>query len=232
MEDYLQVANEFWIWVLAFIAVSWALLQALLYYKQLFKAVGTADITELQLRRAFRTGAITAIGPSIAIFIIMIGLMTVIGTPMAWMRLAVIGAAPTELTAAHLGADAVGVPFAGEGYDIYAMTVSWWTMTINGIGWLLLVGLFAHKLEALREKAAAGDINWLGVITVAAMIGVFGYLNATNIIALGGPLIAAISGMIAMPILLLIAKKYPPFKEYTLGVAMLIGMFVAVVAVG
>ena len=48
----------------------------------------------------------------------MVGLMSVIGAPMAWMRLAVIGAAPTELTAATVGADAVGVTFGGEGYDL------------------------------------------------------------------------------------------------------------------
>ena len=125
-------------------------------------------------------------------------------------------------------ADAVGVPFGGEGYDLYAMASSWWTMAINGVGWLLLVGLFAHKLEDLREKVSEGNTVWLGILSSAAMIGVFGYLNSRNIIQRGGPLIAAVAGGIFMVLLLRIAKKVPAIKEYTLGLAMLAGMTVAI----
>lgn len=226
--DILKVANEWGVWIAASFMVALCVIQAYLYYKQLFIAAKTVNVSEKQLKQAFKTGAVTAIGPVIAIFIIMVGLMSVIGAPMAWMRLSVIGAAPTELTAAQVGADAVGVPFGGEGYDLHAMAISWWTMAINGVGWLVLVGLFAHKLEDIREKVAGGDIKWLGILSSAAMIGVFGYLNSRNIIAKGGPLTAAIAGGIAMVILLQIAKKIPIIKEYTLGIAMLIGMAVAV----
>jgi hypothetical protein len=228
MELVLQVANEFGVWITCSFIVILTLIQAMLYYKQLFVAAKTVGVTESQLKQAFKTGAVTAIGPVIAIFIIMVGLMSVIGAPMAWMRLAVIGAAPTELTAAQVGADAVGVPFGGEGYDLYAMASSWWTMAINGVGWLLLVGLFAHKLEDLREKVSEGNTVWLGILSSAAMIGVFGYLNSRNIIQRGGPLIAAVAGGIFMVLLLRIAKKVPAIKEYTLGLAMLAGMTVAI----
>jgi hypothetical protein len=146
---------------------------------------------------------------------------------MAWMRLAVIGAAPTELTAATLGADAMGVKFGGEGYTLQVMAVSWWTMAINGVGWLLLVGLFAHKLEDVREKVGGGDTKWLGILSTAAMIGVFGYLNSRNLTAVSGPLVAAVTGAVSMVLLLQVAKKMPQIKEYTLGIAMLIGMFAA-----
>ncbi len=228
MEDYLAIANEWGLWIAGGLMVAVALIQVLLYYRQLFVAAKTVDVTNEQLKQAFRTGAVTAIGPVLAIFVIMVGLMSVIGGPMAWMRLSVIGAAPTELTAAHVGADAAGVPFGGEGYDVQAMAVSWWTMAINGVGWLVLVGLFGHTLEKGREKLGGGDTAWLGVLSTAAMIGVFGYLNTTNILRLGGPLIAAITGGIAMVLLLQLAKKFPPIKEYTLGIAMIIGMVFAV----
>ena len=224
MELVLQVANEFGVWIACGFIVILTLIQALLYYRMLFKAAKIVDVSESQLKQAFKTGAITSIGPVIAIFIIMVGLMSVIGAPMAWMRLSIIGAAPTELTAAQVGADAVGVPFGGEGYDLYAMASSWCTMAINGVGWLLLVGLFAHKLEDLRERAGAGDAAWLGILTSAAMIGVFGYFNSRNLIAMGGPLIAAVSGGLSMVIFLQVAKRVPAIKEFTLGIAMLAGM--------
>jgi len=227
LEEVLKVANSMGAWITAAPIVIIALVQVLLYYRQIYHAADAVNLTREQLSQAFRTGMVTSIGPVIAIFIIMVGLMSVIGAPMAWMRLSVIRAAPTELTAATLGADAMGVKFGGEGYTLQVMAVSWWTMAINGVGWLLLVGLFAHKLEDLREKVGGGDTKWLGILSTAAMIGVFGYLNSRNIVAMGGPLVAAVTGGIAMVILLQIAKKMPQIKEYTLGIAMLIGMFTA-----
>jgi len=75
----------------------------------------------------------------------------------------------------------------------------------------------------------AGDPAWLAILTSAAMIGVFGYLNGRNIIAFNGPLTAAIVGGVSMVILLKVAKKASWLKEYTLGIAMLIGMTVAAI---
>lgn len=223
----MKVANEFGVWIAASFIVVVVVVQALLIYRQTFIAAKTVNVTDAQLKKAFRTGAITAIGPVVAIFIVMVGLMSVIGAPMAWMRLAVIGAAPTELTAAQVGAEAVGVKFGGPDYDLHAMAASWWTMAVNGVGWLLLVGLFAHKLEDVRQKIGGGDVVWLGVLSSAAMIGAFGFLSSRNLVARGGPLIASVAGGIAMVILLHIAKKVPAIKEYSLGIAMLAAMAVA-----
>lgn len=227
MEEVLKVANSLGAWLTAAPIVIIATVQAWLYYRQIHKAAEVVNISKQQLKVAFRTGMVTSIGPVVAIFIIMVGLMTVIGAPMAWMRLAVIGAAPTELTAATLGADAMGVKFGGEGYNLQVMAVSWWTMAVNGVGWLLLIGLFAHKLEIMREKVGGGDTKWLGILSTAAMIGVFGYLNSRNITTVSGPFVATVVGAVSMIALLQLAKKMPQIKEYTLGIAMLIGMFSA-----
>ena len=227
VEEVLKVANSTGAWITAAPIVIIALVQVLLYYRQIYHAADAVNLSREQLQLAFRTGMVTSIGPVVAIFIIMVGLMSVIGAPMAWMRLAVIGAAPTELTAATLGADAMGVKFGGEGYTLQVMAVSWWTMAINGVGWLLLVGLFAHKLEDVREKVGGGDTKWLGILSTAAMIGVFGYLNSRNLTVVSGPFVAAVTGAVSMVILLHVAKKMPKIKEYTLGIAMLIGMFTA-----
>ena len=205
-EDVLSVANSLGVWLTAAPVAILTVIQAYLYYKQIYKTADIVDLTHDQLKRAFRAGAITAIGPSIAIFIIMVGLMSVIGAPMAWMRLAVIGAAPTELTAATVGADAVSYirrrglrPLRHVGLLVDHGHQRLWLASIRGA--------FAHKLEAFREKMGAGDPAWLAILTSAAMIGVFGYLNGRNIIAFNGPLTAAIVGGVSMVILLKAPKR-------------------------
>ena len=67
---------------------------------------------------AVENGVISAIGPAAGVFIVMVGLMASIGGPMSWLRLSIIGAAATELSAATFGAQAAGVPMGGEGYTL------------------------------------------------------------------------------------------------------------------
>lgn len=168
---------------------------------------------------------ISSIGPSIGVFIVMVGLMSVIGGPLSWLRLSIIGAAPTELTAAKLGAEVAGVTFGGADYTTEVLALSWITMTLNGCGWLLFVGLFAHKLEKLRVKVGGGDSKWLVVLSGASTLGVFGYLNAGDVVKGHGNLISVIFGALGMILFTkYLNQKFPKIKEYSLGIAMLFGM--------
>ncbi len=243
-ESVLAAANGWMVWAIAILIVGIALVQSLLYIRLAFRTADTIGFPRQKCLLGLRSGAISAIGPSIAVFIVMVGMMSVVGAPITWLRLSIIGAAPTELTAATVGAQAYGVEFGSPDYDLMALATSWWTMAINGVGWLLVAGLFTHKLEEVREKVGGGDPKWLAIISGGAMLGCFGFLNARNIMkgarqlmaaqqieGAGGPLFAAFGGMIAMMILLHIAKKWTWLREYTLGIAMLAGMALAVILV-
>lgn len=108
-----------------------------------------------------------------------------------------------------------------------ALATSWWTMAINGVGWLLLVAVVGKYLEGMREKMGGGDPVWLAVISGAAMLGCFAYLNSSSILAGGPRLIAAVTGGVSMVIFLNIAKRAPWLREYSLGIAMIIGIVAA-----
>lgn len=239
-ETVLHAANDKVVWIIAIAIVVIVLIQSLLYIRLAFSTAGRIGFPREKCRKGLRAGMISAIGPSIAVFIVMVGMMSVVGSPITWLRLSIIGAAPTELTAATVGAEALGVKFGSADYDLMALATSWWTMAINGTGWLLVTALFTHKLEDVREKIGGGDSRWLAVVSGAAMLGCFGFLNSNSIMAGikglkaeavggGGPLYAAVGGLVGMVLMLSLAKKLPWLREYTLGIAMLIGMAVAVV---
>ena len=199
-----------------------------------FEALAAAKVVKLSRKecyQAFRAGAISAIGPAIAVFVVMLGMMAVVGGPITWLRLSFIGSAPTELTASTMGAKAMGVEFGAPEYDLTAFAASVWTMTLNGIGWLLICGLFTHKLDAVRNKMAGGDPRLMGKIGGAAMLGTMAYLTTGNLLAGSGKLISAVTAGLAMIVLTKIGERFPPLKEYNLGLAMLVGMFIAVLFV-
>lgn len=230
-QEVVKFANSAGAWITASFIVILVIMQAILYARHAFKTAEKINLDKKVCNKAFKVGMVTSIGPVIAIFIVMVGLMAVIGGPMAWMRLSIIGAAPTELTAAPVGAEAIGVEFGGPDYDLRGLSASWWTMAVNGIGWLLFVGLFASRLEVIREKVSGNDAAWLAVITVAATLGAFGYLTSQHIVAGGGTLISAIVGAVVMVALGIAMEKMPKLrvlKEYSLGISMLVGVIMAV----
>lgn len=228
--DYVKISNSSILWLLCGITVFISLLQAILYMRMAKKTAVRANIPDSIPKKAFRVGLISAIGPALGVFIVMVGLMSSIGGPLAWLRLSIIGAAPTELTAATLGAQACGVELGGTGFTLTVMAVSWFTMTLNGAGWLVSTGVITPALEKVRDKISGGDGKWLVVLSGACSLGIFGYLNVNEISKGAGGTAAVLGGIFSMMFLAkFVVPKFPKLREYTLGIAMIIGMACAIV---
>ena len=168
LKEVMRIANLPTVWVLCSVTVVVSLVQSLLFSRLARKTAVEAKIDPEITKTAFRVGLISAIGPAVGVFIIMVGLMATIGSPMAWLRLSIIGAAPTELTAATLSAEAAGSRLGADNFTVKVMAVTWFAMALNGCGWLLVSGLFSPYLEKLREKVGGGDKKWIATLSGAA----------------------------------------------------------------
>ena len=232
--DYLAISNLPIFWLLAGVTVIVSAVQAILYVRQANKATKECHLDPQLPRQAFKIGLIPAIGPACGVFIVMVGLMSAIGGPIAWQRLSIIGAAATELSAATMGATAAGVTLGGEGYTLTVLAVSWFAMALNGAGWLVFTGVATPALEKLRDKMSGGDMGWLAAMSAACSIGIFGYLNANQMVSSGpsiavGPTVAVLTGALSMMgIGRFIVPKHPKLAEYSLGIAMIVGIACAI----
>ena len=228
MKDYLEIANDPILWVMAIPAVVMVGIQAYFFSRRAFEASKVTTLSKEQCRKAFKVGAVSAIDPSLSVFVVMLGMMAVIGGPVTWLRLSFIGAAPTELTASTIGAKAMGVEFGSPEYDVTAFASSVWTMTLNGCGWLIFCGLFTHKLDKLQDRVAGGDAVLMEQICGAAILGTASYLVMSNSQAGFDRFVAALVAAIVMVLLGKVSEKAPKLKEYNLGISMIAGMIVAV----
>ncbi len=222
--EILRIANQPIIWAICSVAVIVAIAQSVIFVRISLRTAKAINMPAETCRKAFKVGLTTAIGPSCAIFAVVVGLMSVIGGPMAWQRLSIIGSAPLEIMHAEFGALVSGVPF-GPGYTLDAMAISWLTLAFGTQGWIWFVILFGNKLGRVRDKLAGSDSKWLALISIAAMVAVFGNLFVGRLIAGGGVMAAAIGGAVIMVVLYkVILPKFSAVREYALGIAMIGGM--------
>lgn len=226
----LEVANSPAVWALAAIAVVAVIIEIILFFRLAGKSakLGEVNLTKKQCNRALRAGVVSAIGPAFGVFIVMIGLVAVLGGPISWLRLSVIGGATTELTAASVGVKAAGGDIT-QALSMVQLSNAWWTMTINACGWLIVTWLFASRMEKVRHKIGGGDSRWMEIFSSAATLGIFGafcseYLvNGIKSADYKVILVMAVSAL-AMWGLLYLSKRYKWLKEYSLGIAMVAGI--------
>lgn len=231
--DYLSKANSMYLWLAVSPVVLIVALQAIIFVRKALDSAKYADLSHDEAMKAFRVGATSAIGPALGVFVVMLGLMAAIGGPLAWQRLAIIGAAPTELAAANMAAQAQGVSLGGEGYGLLNFANATWVMALNGSAWLLTTALFSDKLEKITHKVSGGDAKKIGILGTGAMLGAMGFLVSNEINkglkpGQGGIIAAAVAAFVSMLVLERIAKKIPKLVEFNLGIAMVIGMIAAV----
>jgi len=221
-----EIANGAGLWICGLVIVGIVLAQALLYSKLSFKVAKEIDLSRDKCWQALRVGTISSIGPVLAIFIVMVGMISVIGAPLAWLNTALIGAVSTDLVGANIGAQSMGVELGTKAYDVVALSSSQWTMAINGIGFMLVAAVFTTRLEKVREKLGSGDKRWIAMFSASATLGLFAFLLTPHLLAGGGRLIAALTSAGAMLLFLKIASnpKFKRLKEYSLGFAMIIGI--------
>lgn len=228
MSEVMELANSKMLWFIAALIVGCVFFQAFKFMSLASKASASVGMSKKDVRAAVRTGAISSIGPSVAIIIIAISLISLIGNPVSLIRIGIIGSAPIETVGATLGAQAVGSELGTESFTKQAFTAAVWVMCLGGMGWLLFTAIFTKSLGKIQKKAASTEarMSAFKVISTGAMIGAFGYLGSSQMVAgLGASSVLLVSA-ISMPIIMTIANKLNLswLKEWSLGIVVLIGL--------
>lgn len=227
--NFMEIANSNIFWGITIIAIITVVIQSTLFLKKSYKAGKEMGIPEETMKLAFKTGLISAIGPSVVIVVGMISLLVTVGGPTSLMRLAYIGNVVFELMSVGFAADAFGVTRDSITPEVFATAL--WCMSIGCVGWILFTVLFTDKMDKVRNKMAGGNSRLIPVISSAAMLGAYGYFNAGYIISMDANTVAISVGFFTM-IGIIIAYRKTKVKflnEWGLTMAMFAGMLSTVI---
>ena len=142
-----------------------------------------------------------------------------------------IGAARTELAMAQISANMAGSSIEGNALSLAGFVFILWGAALNNSGWIIIGGYGAPFLDKaviyLKENFNA---TWIKLLMAAASFGLFATLLSNSIIKKTISFNNLYAALISFVVMLIIGKafaKYKRLQEFSLGIAMLVGMFVA-----
>jgi hypothetical protein len=224
MKDYLQIANSKVFFLCGAVMVLFIVLQSLLFMNLAYKEGRKIGMSKGKMIKAFRTGAISTMVPTLAIIVALITMVPVLGVPVPWIRLSIIGSAPYELMAAGIGAKSMGVnSLGGAGFTKEVFASSVWIMCVGSIWSVSMVVFFLKRIKSRYSKSVDSDPKWRSVLMNAAFLGVFCIFIADPITKGGLPLATMLcgAGIMTLFAVLIVRFKQNWLKEFALAFSMI-----------
>lgn len=177
---YTSICNAPWmfIWVSALLAVVIA--QCLIYMKRAWSRALALGIQPADIKKALTTGITISILPTLPVLIVFLSLMPLLGTPLPWLRLSVIGSAAYESYAASVAIECVGEELTLNNYTAYGWIAVAWVMTVGGSACVLWSSLTIKPISILYKKAEKLDMKLVYAIGTGALIGVMAYVSVSQ----------------------------------------------------
>lgn len=224
-----EIQNSVGLWICAAIMVLVIVVQAVIYLVVSKKEATKLGISKDKQKQAMRSAAVTCIGPSLALCIMLMTLMASLGAPTAWMRLNDVGSGRSELAIAGMVKDLVTAEPNTIEWDIQNFSYAIWAQGIDVIGWLLggvITIVVGKKLtDKMNEKM---DTKWVKMLMGGCLISLFTYLLASQTYGKSNAYIAAAAfGGITMFVLNILFKKNKRMQELSLGISILVGAALA-----
>lgn len=225
----LSLASSPVLWACALGVFLVVAIQSLIYMKAARKAAPSIGMSKEDLNKSFRTGAIAAIGPSLAVVLVAIALLSLFGTPATLVRIGLIGSVSFETSAASIAAGTTGAELGGETYTPEVFAIVFFAMSLGGAMWMLSTLIFTPMLQRGEHKLAKVNPALMTVVPAAALLGAFLSLGLAEVPKSAVHGIALASSALVMGICLLLTrvKALSWMREWGLGIAILGGLAVA-----
>jgi hypothetical protein len=230
--DILAVANMPVLWACAigvFLVIG---AQSIIYMKAAHKAGPDVGISHAELRHSFRSGAVAAIGPSLAVVIVAIALLALFGTPGVLVRIGLIGSVAYETGAASIATGATGASLGGPDYTQNAFAVAFFAMSAGGAMWMLATLVMTPLLQRGEKRLTKVSPLLLTVIPGAALLAAFLSLGIAEVPKSGAHTAALVGAGAVMGTCTLLASRLdrPWMREWGLGISIVAGLITAYVA--
>lgn len=227
--DVLAVANMPLLWVGALGVFLVIIVQTIIYMKAARRAGPEVGMSHHALSQSFRSGAVAAIGPSVAVVIVALSLLALFGTPGVLVRIGLIGSAAYETGAASIATNAAGAELGASDYTQTAFAIAFFAMSAGGAMWMLATLILTPVLQRSEKRLTKVNPLLLTIVPGAALVAAFLSLGIAEVPKSGAHTIALLCGGAVMGLAAYLAARLRRswIREWGLGVAILVGLLAA-----
>ena len=97
---YSEICNAPWMFIWVSVLLAAVIIQCLIFMRKAWIRARGLGLSNQQIKKGLTTGITISIVPTLPVLVVFLSLMPLLGTPLPWMRLSVIGSAYYETYAA------------------------------------------------------------------------------------------------------------------------------------
>lgn len=256
MTDVNLIKESWWMYLIGIFVTVFIISGALFFGYKAYKHSKSLNMDKQMIKKAIISSVSFSVLPSIGIFIGVITMAGLLGIPLPWIRLSVVGALHYELMAASVAAEGISASTLTISNFVtiaFVMTLSiiwgglftlfffkkYQSKVINkatsgksgGFGKILFEAVFIGMIAAFLGDAFSKMISYNTKVVVdgAYVLDSFGnfvYEDSTTFV----PIVVFLSAMVAMAFFEFLVKKLHVkwLENFQLALSMIFGMFVAV----
>ncbi len=229
--NYTEICNSVWMFLYVGALLLAVILQCLVFMKKAWKHGLEIGLNNAQIKKGLTTGITISIMPTLPVLLVLLSLMPLLGTPLPWLRLSIIGSAYYETYAATTALECVGEAFEVGSYSAAGWIAAAWVMTVGGSACVLWSSITIKPISMIYEKAEKIDMRLVLSIGAGCLAGVMAYVSVSygfSAMSTKG-VVFGISFAVGA-LLVILHNKMPKAKwmsDYLMTISMLVAMAAA-----
>ena len=206
------IANGGILWFLCSAVIVAVIIQTLIFMRKGWKEAISLGIPKEQLIKTVKASISVSILPTVPIILILLMMLPILGVPIPWLRLTIIGSAGYEFMAASMGIQSLGEEFAVGGFSKEAFGAAMWVMTIGGSVATLTTLVILKPITTAYEKLKKTSVQIASILGLCCLTGVLGAVAADYGTRSKLGTIVMISSALCAFVLISISDRIPKIK--------------------
>lgn len=229
--SYTEICNTTWMFVWVGLLLLAVILQCIVFMRSAWKHALELGLKPTQIKKGLTTGISISIMPTLPVLLVLLSLMPLLGIPLPWLRLSIIGSAYYETYAASTALQCVGESLELNGYSVNGWIAAAWVMTVGGSACVLWSSLAIKPISMIYEKAEKVDMRLVLAIGSGCLAGVMAYVSVSyGFSAMPTKGVVFLISFAVGALLVYLYNKKPNLKwlsDYLMTISMLIAMVAA-----
>lgn len=157
---YTEICNDKWLFIWVGLLLFAVIAQCMLFMSKAWKHGMEIGLKQSQLKKGLKTGITISIMPTLPVLLVLFSLTPLLGIPLPWLRLSVIGSAYYETYAATTALSCLGETFQINGYSANGWIAALWVNDDWMEGVCILWSAFAiNRFRCFMKKQKRFNIK-------------------------------------------------------------------------